>query len=69
MADATSSTPTTPWFAVAPGGEGTGQSITAQRTALNEQVNGVADDMSGTTSDLTTALNGITTAINNLPSA
>ncbi len=69
MADASTASPTTPWFAVAPGAEGTGQSITTQRTALNEQTTGVANDLGGQNDDVVTALDAITTALNAKPAA
>ncbi len=69
MADASTASPSTPWFAVSPGAEGTGQSITTQRTALNEQTTGVANDLGGQNDDVVTALNAITTALNGKPAA
>ena len=69
MPDATSATPSVPWFAVSPGAEGSGMSITNQRTALNEQINGVANDLSDQSDDTVTALNAILTAMNAKPSA
>ncbi len=69
MADDNTRTSSTPWFAVAPGAEGTGQSITAQRTALNEQTTGVANDLGGQNDDMTTALDAIIAAIAAKPSA
>jgi hypothetical protein len=69
MPDPSTATQSTPWFAVTPGAEGTGQSITSQRTALNEQTTGVANDLGGQNDDVTTALGLITTALNNKPGA
>lgn len=68
MADDATATSSQPWFVTA-AGEGTGQSITAQRTALNEQTTGVANDLSGQNTSTTTALNAILTSLNNKPSA
>ncbi len=69
MADPSTATASTPWFAVTPGAEGTGQSITSQRTALNEQTTGVANDLGGQNDDFVTALDAITTALDAKPSA
>ncbi len=67
MADASTASPSTPWFAVSPGAEGTGQSITTQRTALNEQTTGIANDLAGQGDDTTTALQAIVDALNGKP--
>ena len=58
-----------PWFTVASDAEGTGQSITTQRSALNQGVNGVANDLGDQNDDMTTALNAILAAIQARPSA
>lgn len=71
MADTDYSTATasTPFFAVTPSAQGTGQSLTTQRTALNEQVNGIAADLAGQNADIITGLDAIIAAINAKPAA
>lgn len=68
MADATTATASQPWFTVGPqDGAGQGLSLTTQRTALNEQTTGVANDLVGQSDDTTTALQAIADALNNKP--
>lgn len=67
--DYSTASASSPWFAVTPSAQGTGQSITSQRTALNEQTNSVAADLSGNNTDVIAGLNAITTALNAKPAA
>lgn len=62
-------TASAPWFSVGPDAQGSGQSLTSQRTALNEQTSGVAADLSSQNGDVATGLDSIITAINAKPSA
>lgn len=69
MPDPTTATPSAPWFSVAQSPQNSGQSLTSQRTALNEQTTGVANDLGGQNDDVVTALGTITTALNAKPAA
>lgn len=69
MADPSVATSSTPWFAVAQSPQTSGQSLTSQRTALNEQTTGVANDLGGQNDDVVAALGTITTALNAKPAA
>lgn len=69
MADATTATASTPWFAITPDAQGSGISTTNQDSSRNQQISGIANDLGGQNDDVVTALNAITTALNAKPSA
>lgn len=69
MADASTTTASTPWFAVTPAAQGSGISVTNQDSSRNQQISGIANDLGGQNDDVVTAINSITTALNAKPSA
>jgi hypothetical protein len=67
--DPTTATSSTPWFTTAPGTSASGISITPQRTALNEQTTGIANDLSSQSTSLLSSLASIVTNLNAKPAA
>lgn len=59
----------TPWFTQGEGTPGQGLDITSQRSALTQQVTGIAADLGGQSDDITAGLTAILAAINAKPSA
>jgi len=69
MPDTTpAASPSTPWFTLGTATSGQANTITSQRSALNQAVNGVAADLSGQNTSLLTAINGVASAITALAS-
>lgn len=67
MADpAGTASASTPWFTTTPGAGG--MSITSQRAALNQAINGVAQDLTNQNASLLTAIQGVVNALTALAS-
>lgn len=62
MADPRNATPSAPWFSVGDT-KGNGLSLTSQYSALNEGVNGIAQDLSDQSAALIVALTALLAAL------
>ncbi len=69
MADASTATQSTPWFAVTLDAQGSGLGTTNQDSSRNQQISGIANDLGGQNDDVVTAINSIATALNAKPAA